>query len=134
MKKPNKKQDKSSITPVKRVKKIKKTEQINDDGHSKHYKCVQRVVSKSSNIEHWVFQGVDTDHKVDNFTLKGTRVLVARYPDFYKIYLYKTHSSGEPSWPNGGVTVYNATYETMQCFYYDSVAIHPDGGSYKFQT
>jgi hypothetical protein len=128
---------KKQKTPLpKQVKKAKtkKVEILNDDGHSKYYKCIQRAVSKSSSTEHWIFQGVDDEHKVNNLTLKGTRVLVARYPDFYKIYLYKTHTSGEPSWPNGGVTVYNATYETMQCFYYDSVAIHPEGGSYKFQT
>lgn len=134
MKKSNKKKEKSITKTGKRVKKVNKDEILNDDGHSKYYKCVQRAVSKSSSTEHWIFQGVDNEHKVDNLTLKGTRLLVARYPDFYKIYLYKTHSVGEPSWPNGGVTVYNATYETMQCFYYDSVAIHPEGGSYKFQT
>lgn len=118
----------------KKVKKPKKSISSNDVGQSKYYKCVQRIVSKKSNIEHWTFQEVDNDHKVDQFTIKGTRVLVASYPDFYKIFVYKTHVSGEPSWPNGGVTVYNATYEIMQSFYYDSVAIHPDGGSYKFQT
>jgi hypothetical protein len=133
MKKTNKK-DKEKKVITRKPRKTKSVEILNDDGHSKYYKCVQRVVSKSSSTEHWTFQGVDGQHKVDNYTLKGTRVLVARYPDFYKIYLYKTHIAGEPSWPNGGVTVYNATYETMQCFYYDSVAIHPEGGSYKFQT
>ncbi len=117
-----------------KVKKSKKSQSLNDVGYSKYYKCVQRIVSKKSNIEHWTFQEVDNDHKVDQFTIKGTRVLVASYPDFYKIFVYKTHVSGEQSWPNGGVTVYNATYEIMQSFYYDSVAIHPDGGSYKFQT
>lgn len=131
MKKTNKKEIKSL---PKKTRKVKKVEVINDDGHSKYYKCVQRAVSKNSSTEHWIFLDVDGSHRVDNLTMKGTRVLVARYPDFYKIYLYKTHISGEPSWPNGGVTVYNATYETMQCFYYDSVAIHPEGGSYKFQT
>lgn len=125
--------------PIKNKTKIskksnKKNDIQNEEGHSKYFKCIQRTVTKNSNTAHWIFQEVDSEHKVDQFTMKGTRLLVARYPDFYKIYLYKTHTSGEPSWPNGGVTVYNATYETMQSFYYDSVAIHPDGGAYKFQT
>lgn len=118
----------------KKVKKLKRSTSSNDSGHSKYYKCVQRIVNKKSNIEHWTFQEVDDNHKVNQFTIKGTRVLVANYPDYYKIFVYKTHVSGEPSWPNGGVTVYNATDEIMQSFYYDSVAIHPDGESYKFQT
>jgi|LauGreDrversion4_2_1035121.scaffolds.fasta_scaffold27942_6 hypothetical protein len=120
--------------PSKTVKTKKIVQEVEDGGGSKYYKCVQRVVSSVSNVTHWVFNDVDEPHKVDFFTQKGTRLLVARYPDFYKIYLYKTHRAGEPSWPNGGVMVYNANYETMQYFYYDSVAIHPEGGMYKFQT
>jgi hypothetical protein len=120
--------------PSKTAKTKKIVQEVEDGGGSKYYKCVQRVVSSVSNVTHWVFNDVDEPHKVDFFTQKGTRLLVARYPDFYKIYLYKTHRAGEPSWPNGGVMVYNANYETMQYFYYDSVAIHPEGGMYKFQT
>lgn len=120
--------------PSKTAKTKKIVQEVEDGGGSKYYKCVQRVVSSVSNVTHWVFNDVDEPHKVDFFTQKGTRLLVARYPDFYKIYLYKTHRAGEPNWPNGGVMVYNANYETMQYFYYDSVAIHPEGGMYKFQT
>ena len=120
--------------PSKTAKTKKIVQEVEDGGGSKYYKCVQRVVSSVSNVTHQVFNDVDEPHKVDFFTQKGTRLLVARYPDFYKIYLYKTHRAGEPSWPNGGVMVYNANYETMQYFYYDSVAIHPEGGMYKFQT
>jgi hypothetical protein len=123
------------VVAKKQSKATKKVVQdVEDCGGSKYFKCTQRVVSPTSNVTHWVFNDVDATHKVDNFTAKGTRLLVARYPDFYKIYLYKTHRAGEPSWPNGGVMVYNANYETMQYFYYDSVAIHPEGGMYKFQT
>jgi hypothetical protein len=132
--KPKKIEVKKPSKQSKPVKTKKIVQEVEDGGGSKYYKCVQRVVSNASNVTHWVFNDVDEPHKVDIFTPKGTRLLVARYPDFYKIYLYKTHRAGEPSWPNGGVMVYNANYETMQYFYYDSVAIHPEGGMYKFQT
>ena len=132
--KPKKISPKENSKPTKTVKSKKIVQEVEDGGGSKYYKCVQRVVNLKSTVTHWVFHDVDSQHKVDILTPKGTRLLVARYPDFYKIYLYKTHSAGEPSWPNGGVMVYNANYETMQYFYYDSVAIHPEGGMYKFQT
>jgi len=116
------------------VQKKKSYTSSSDDVHSKYYTCVQKSVTKSSTTEHWIYLNVDKESAVDSLTQKGTRLLVARYPDFYKIYLYKTHIPGESSWPNGGVTVYNSNYEMLQSFYYDSVAIHPEGGSYKFQT
>lgn len=128
------KKKKENVKKVTRKPRKKTNEIVNQDGHSKYFKCVQRAVTKSSSTEHWIFLEVTDESKVNNFTMKGTRLLVAKYPDYYKLYLYKTHTSNEPSWPNGGVTIYNATDDTMQSFYYESVAIHPEGGSYKFNT
>ena len=119
---------------VTRKPKQKKNEPVSDVGNSKNFKSVQRTVTKTSNTEHWIFFEVNDERKVDRFTSKGTRVLVAKYPDYYKLYLYKTHIPDELGWPIGGVTIYNATDDVIQSFYYDSVAIHPDGGSYKFNT
>ena len=119
---------------VTRKPKQKKNEPVYDVGNSKYFKSVQRPVTKTSNTEHWIFFEVNDESKVDRFTSKGTRVLVAKYPDYYKLYLYKTHIPDELGWPIGGVTIYNATDDVIQSFYYDSVAIHPDGGSYKFNT
>lgn len=124
-----KKENKKSKVKVVRKKKIEQSE----DSHSSYYKTSYKSVS-SSTIQHWVYLDVDNEHVVDSLTPKGTRLLVARYPDFYKIFLYKSHISGEPSWPKGGVEVYNSNYETMQYFYFDSVAIHPEGGNYKFNS
>ena len=119
---------------VTRKPKQKKNEPAYDVGNSKYFKSVQRTVTKTSNTEHWIFFEVNDESKVDRFTSKGTRVLVAKYPDYYKLYLYKTHIPDELGWPIGGVTIYNVTDDVIQSFYYDSVAIHPDGGSYKFNT
>jgi hypothetical protein len=130
MKKPVK--TKPNVGTRKPKKKVNET--VYDVGNSKYFKSTQRTVRKSSSTEHWIFLDVNDENKVDRFTLKGTRVLVAKYPDYYKLYLYKTHTPDEMSWPIGGVTIYNATDDVMQSFYYESVVIHPDGGSYKFQT
>ena len=119
---------------VTRKPKQNKNEPVYDVGNSKYFKSEQRTVTKTSNTEHWIFFEVNDESKVDRFTSKGTRVLVAKYPDYYKLYLYKTHIPDELGWPIGGVTIYNATDDVIQSFYYDSVAIHPDGGSYKFNT
>ena len=119
---------------VTRKPKQKKNEPVYDVGNSKYFKSVQRTVTKTSNTEHWIFFEVNDESKVDRFTSKGTRVLVAKYPDYYKLYLYKTHIPDELGWPIGGVTIYNVTDDVIQSFYYDSVAIHPDGWYYKFNT
>lgn len=114
-------------------KKLKKLSAVEGE-KSSYFKSVTRVINPSSGLSLDVYINVDSDHRVDKLTPKGTRILVARYPDFYKIYLYKTHSAGDPHFPYGGVTAYNTTYEMFQCFSYESVAIHPDGESYRFRS
>jgi hypothetical protein len=83
-------------------------------------------------VQHKVFAEIPEHQKINELTARGTRVLVARYPDFYKIYLSKFMPVGKPSFPRGGVLVWNATYEQTQAFYLESVSIHPEGGSHKF--
>ena len=120
-----------SEKPIK--KKIKKPASV-DGGNSTYFKIAKKIFNSVSGIEIDVYLNVDKDHVVDQLTPKGTRVLVAKYPDFHKIYLYKIHETGDPHFPKGGVTVYNSVYEMKQYFCRDSVAIHPDGGSYKFRS
>ena len=79
-----------------------------------------------------MFVGVKDNQKIDIFTPIGIRVLVARYPDFYKMYLYAIHRAGEPSWPNGGVRIWNEAHGQVQAFHFESVAIHPEGGMKRF--
>ena len=86
----------------------------------------------SSSTAHEVFIGVTENQQVKPDTEKGVRVLVARYPDFYKIYFHSYIQPGTPSFPRGGVKVWNATHDQMQYFYFESVALHPDGGQHKF--
>ena len=128
-----KEKTKPEIKPDKKKKKKKKQEHI-DEEKSTYFKIGKRVHNPETGVLLDVYLNVDKDHVVNQFTSPGTRVLVARYPDFYKMYLYKTHVIGAPHFPMGGVTVYNATYEMMQDFSYESVAIHPDGGWYRFKS
>lgn len=91
---------------------------------------------KTFNVEsgnlHEIFVDVSENQMVTDKTEQGIRVLVARYPDFYKIYFFKYIFPGEQSFPKGGIKVWNDTYGQMQYFYYESVALHPDGGRHKF--
>lgn len=91
-------------------------------------------VNPESSCLHSIFVEVSDIQKVTDKTEKGIRVLVARYPDFYKIYFHSYLSPGTPSYPRGGIRVYNVTLGQMQCFYFESVAIHPEGGFYKFHS
>jgi len=96
-----------------------------------YYDRVEKTFSNSGTT-HKVFIGVKDNQKIDITTPIGIRVLVARYPDFYKMYLYSYHQIGEPSYPLGGVRVWNEAFGQVQAFYYDSVAIHPEGGTKRF--
>jgi hypothetical protein len=86
-----------------------------------------------SGTAHQVFLNVADHQKVTDKTEKGIRVLVARYPDFYKIYFHSYLPVGSDSYPRGGVRVFNATVDQYQCFYFESVALHPKGGKYSFE-
>lgn len=85
-----------------------------------------------SMCNHDIFINVSEHQQVTEKTEQGIRVVVARYPNFYKIYFHSFIQPGEPSFPRGGIRVWNATHEQTQYFYFESVAIHPDGGSHKF--
>ncbi len=78
-----------------------------------------------STVCHLVFANIPSDKKISKDTDTGSRVIVAKYPTFYKIYFVEYIDAGKPSFPRGGVKVYNQTFDQMQYFYYESVALHP---------
>jgi hypothetical protein len=92
----------------------------------------KKIINPESNTSHDVFIHVDDKQRVTEATQKGRRVLVARYPDFYKIYFFKYIPAGHEHYPFGGIKVWNVTYDQFQSFYFDSVALHPNGGQYRF--
>lgn len=91
----------------------------------KSYSVFSKIFNAESRIDHEIFLNVPHDKKIDIFTEKGTRVIVAKYPASYKIYLIEFIEVGRPSYPRGGIKVYNQTFDQVQSFYYESVAIHP---------
>ena len=92
----------------------------------------KKIVDTQSDLKHDIFINISEHQKVTDKTEKGTRVLIAKYPDFHKIYLYKYMPPGSDGYPRGGVIVWNSICEQMQSFYLESVAIHPSGGQHKF--
>lgn len=96
-----------------------------EENDEKSYSVYSKIFNHESRIDHEVFLNVPHDKKIDIFTEKGTRVVVAKYPAFYKIYFIEYIEPGRQSYPRGGIKVYNQTFEQIQSFYYESVAIHP---------
>lgn len=78
-----------------------------------------------SDTAYTVFASIPEDKRISKDTEVGSRVIVAKYPFFYKIYFIEYFEKGVPYFPNGGIKCYNSTFDQMQCFPYDSVAIHP---------
>jgi hypothetical protein len=97
-----------------------------DEPPMSFYERRKQVFNPQSEIVHEVFVDVEEYQKVTKDTERGTRVLVARYPDFYKIYFSRYIPIGSDSYPRGGVIVYNFTDGQYQSFYFESVAIHPN--------
>jgi hypothetical protein len=96
-----------------------------EDNYDK--KILKRIekFSPSRSLMYEAFEKIPSKQRVDPFTPYGTRVLVAKYPDFYKLFLIRYHEEGEPSYPYGGVEVWNANDDCRCAFYYDAVSIHP---------
>jgi hypothetical protein len=117
------KSKKVSKSSVKKVEVPKKTEIEVEESFSD-----LQIISKSfppSSIFHEVYHNIPVERRITKHTDIGSRVIVAKYPVFYKIYFMEYIDVGKPHFPLGGIKVYNVTFEQTQYFYYDSVALHP---------
>lgn len=88
------------------------------------FKTTQRRYPLSE-TDYTVFLYIPSDKRISKSTEVGSRVIVATYPFFYKIYFIEYVEKGIKFFPNGGIKCYNSTFEQLQYFPYDSVAIHP---------
>ena len=84
-----------------------------------------------SNIPFLIFINVADTRKIDKFTEKGRRVLVAKYPASTKIYFMEYIDIGQRFFPRGGIKVYNVTHDQIQCYYYESVILHDSSEVHK---
>lgn len=97
---------------------------MEDNCDKKILKRIEKY-SPTRSLMYEAFDKIPLKQRVDPFTPYGTRVLVAKYPDYYKLFLIRYHEEGESSYPFGGVEVWNANDDCRCAFYYDSVSIHP---------
>lgn len=105
----------------------KKTVEIEDDENvdlSKQFQIIQKRYPLSD-IDYTVFSNVPNQYKISKDTDVGLRVVVAKYPAFYKIYFMQYIDAGAKHFPNGGIKVYNSTFDQTQYHRYESVALHP---------
>lgn len=109
---------------VKSDTKPKKIEDVESDESISDLKVVSQFF-KHSGIEFEIYKNIPVERRITKNTDIGSRVIVAKYPIFYKIYFMEYIDAGKPHFPVGGIKVYNATFEQTQYFYYDSVALHP---------
>ena len=100
------------------------TEEQEAEEISKQFRVIKRSYPSSS-VEYDVFYNIPHTQRITKFTDVGTRVIVAKYPLFHKIYFTKYMEPGMPHFPRGGIKVFNVTQDQHQCFGYDSVALHP---------
>jgi hypothetical protein len=108
--------------------KPKKEKKISEEEEAVEIQDKFRVVQRSyppSSVDYSVYYTIPKEYKIDSFTEVGSRVIVAKYPIFYKIYLIKYIEAGVPHFPRGGIKVYNTEYDQIQYHGYDSVALHP---------
>lgn len=109
---------------VKSDAKVKKIEAAESEECISDLKVVSRAFPPSS-IFHELYHNIPVERRITKNTDIGSRVIVAKYPAFYKIYFMEYIDVGKPHFPLGGIKVYNVTFEQTQYFYYDSVALHP---------
>ena len=117
---PLSKREKKSVT-----KKISLSEEEAEDLELVgQFKTIQKRYPPSE-TDYIVFMSIPEDKRVTKSTDIGSRVIVAKYPFFYKIYFMEYIEKGKTFFPNGGIKCYNSTFDQLQYFPYDSVAIHP---------
>jgi hypothetical protein len=114
---------KSVVKPVRKLTKTEETE-LEDEIVGKAFRTINKIFPHST-VEHIIFDSIPAENKITRDTDIGTRVIVAKYPSFYKIYFMKYHDAGTKFYPNGGIEVYNSTYDLKQSFPLQSVAVHP---------
>ena len=74
--------------------------------------------------QHFVFNNIPEELKLDKSVEKGRRVLTAYYPESHDVYLVTFYNVGEPSYPFGGVRVYNRSLDEYKILYPECVVKH----------
>jgi hypothetical protein len=80
---------------------------------------------------HNIFENIPGELKLDSTVEKGRRVMTAHYPESHDVYLVEYHNVGTPSYPHGGIKVYNRSTDEYRIFYPDGVVKHKNLEFYK---
>lgn len=78
-----------------------------------------------------IYDNVPDELKLDKMVEKGRRVMTAYYPESHDVYLVEYYNVGTPSYPHGGIKVYNRSIDEYRIFYPDGVVKHKNLEFYK---
>lgn len=119
----------NEVAPLsKKEKKVVEKKQLSEEEEAKQIASQFHITEKrypTSETTYTVFSNIPNDKRISKNTEVGSRVIVAKYPFFYKIYFMAYMEKGTKFFPNGGIKCYNSTFDQSQYFPYDSVALHP---------
>lgn len=90
---------------------------------SKDLNIIKKIY-KQGGSAHLVFSLLPEELKLDKTVEKGRRVLTTYYPESHDVYLISYYNPGEPSYPFGGVRVYNRSLDEYKVLYPESVVKH----------
>ena len=114
-------------TKVKRKKKVVKNIEVDREISklTKGLEIIRKIYTLNGSTYN-VFNQIPNELIVDHTTEKGRKLLSSIYPDSHEIYLVEYHKPGEPSFPHGGIKIYNKTLGELKYVYPESVVKHKD--------
>lgn len=71
-----------------------------------------------------VFENIPIELRIDKSVEKGRKVMTSYYPESHDVYLVEYHNIGEPSYPYGGIKVYNRSMDEYKILYPEAVVKH----------
>lgn len=116
-----------TVTKVKRKKKVVKNIEVDREISklTKGLEITRKIYTLNGSVYN-VFNQIPNELIVDHTTEKGRKLLSSIYPDSHEIYLVEYHKPGEPSFPHGGIKIYNKTLGELKYVYPESVVKHKD--------
>lgn len=71
-----------------------------------------------------VFENIPLELKLDKTVERGRKVMTSHYPESHDIYFIEYFNIGEPSYPYGGIKVYNKSMDEYKILYPEAVVKH----------
>lgn len=71
-----------------------------------------------------VFENIPSELKLNKSVERGRKVMTSHYPESHDIYFIEYFDVGEPSYPHGGIKVYNKSVDEYKILYPEAVVKH----------